>query len=97
VPPFSAVRDRSLKGYNAIGCRRAGLSPRSLVSIRAAYRKFRHHRNVSDALIAVRAEVPDCEEVREILEFISLSKRGIVPWMRSLRSRHIASTDETDE
>jgi UDP-N-acetylglucosamine acyltransferase len=94
VPPFSAIRDRSLKGYNAVGCRRAGLAPQSIVAIRAAFRCFRTHRQVSDAINAIRAEVPLVPEVQEVIDFIAASKRGIVPWMVSLRSRHIASDDD---
>jgi UDP-N-acetylglucosamine acyltransferase len=97
IPPFAAVRDRSMKGYNSVGCRRAGLAPQSIVAIRAAFRCFHVHRQVPDAVAAIRAQVPMVSEVREILDFIAASKRGIVPWMMSLRSRHIASLDDTSE
>jgi UDP-N-acetylglucosamine acyltransferase len=90
IPPFSAVRDQSLKGYNAVGCRRAGIAPQSIVAIRAAFRCFRKNRLMSDAINAIRAEVPLVPEVVEIIDFIAASKRGMVPSIVALRSRRSA-------
>ena len=87
VPPFAAVRDRSLKGYNAVGCRRAGLSRQSIMAIRGVYHRFRMHRMVSTIVESVRNEVPMVPEVHEILDFIAASKRGILPWMVPARLR----------
>jgi UDP-N-acetylglucosamine acyltransferase len=93
VPPFAAVRDRSLKGYNAVGCRRAGLSQEAVVAIRAAYRCMRVHRQMSAVVQAIRDSAPVTPEVQEILEFIASSKRGIVPSIVALRLRHTVSAD----
>ena len=79
LPPFGAVRYGRLKGYNAIGCRRAGMSREAITAIRGVYRRLRSHRVLPTALAAIRAELPDLPEVREILEFIQSSRRGIVP------------------
>lgn len=79
LPPFGAVRYGRLKGYNAIGCRRAGMSREAITAIRGVYRRLRSHRVMPTALAAIRAELPDLPEVREILEFIDGSRRGIVP------------------
>jgi UDP-N-acetylglucosamine acyltransferase len=97
VPPFAAIRDRSLKGYNLVGCRRAGLSPQSLVAIRAVYRRFRTNRMMSAVVEAIRTEVPQVPEVREILEFIASSQRGIVQSIVALRNRHTTTSDVLDE
>jgi UDP-N-acetylglucosamine acyltransferase len=96
IPPFAAVRDQSLKGYNAVGCRRAGMSHQSIVAIRAAFRCFRTHRQVSDAIAAIRAEVPLVPEVQEIIDFIAASKRGMVPSMVALRMRRSAPVEDVD-
>jgi UDP-N-acetylglucosamine acyltransferase len=79
LPPFSAAWDRRLKGYNAVGCRRAGLSRPAISSIRAAYQQLHSNRSINDAVAAIVREVPQTPEVREILEFIAASKRGIQP------------------
>jgi UDP-N-acetylglucosamine acyltransferase len=89
------VRYRHLKGYNAIGCRRAGLSGETLSAIRAVFRCFRVHRNMINAIQAVREEVPQLPEVREILDFISSSKRGVVPTVSPQRLR--TPTEEAAE
>jgi UDP-N-acetylglucosamine acyltransferase len=87
VPPFAAVRYGHLKGYNAVGCRRAGLKADTLSAIRAVYRCLRVHRTMSNAIKAVRSQVQQCAEVREILDFIASSKRGIVPTVSPRRLR----------
>ena len=87
IPPFAAVRYRGLKGYNAVGCRRAGFAAATLVAIRAAFHCFHMHRTTSAAVEAIRAEVPMLPEIVEILEFIATSRRGIVPSLAPLRSR----------
>jgi UDP-N-acetylglucosamine acyltransferase len=97
VPPFAAIRNGSLKGYNAVGCRRAGISGEASRAIRAAYQRLRHHRQMSDAIAAIRAEVPLTSEVQEILDFIATSKRGIVPSMAGLRLRNSITADEMAE
>lgn len=79
APPFAAVRHERLKGYNAVGCKRAGMDKPTVSAIRACYQRLRDRRKTSDALAAIRAEVPDLPEVREIVEFIETSRRGILP------------------
>jgi UDP-N-acetylglucosamine acyltransferase len=88
VPPFAAVRYGRLKGYNAVGCRRSGMSAKAVNQLRAAFRCLSAHRLVSDAVGAIKAEVESIPEVAELLEFIGGSKRGIVPSMSpQLRGR----------
>ncbi len=77
VPPFGAVFYRRLKGYNAVGCRRAGMSRELITAIRATYRRLQSYPTTSAALDAIRNEVPDLPEVREIVQFIVESKRGV--------------------
>jgi UDP-N-acetylglucosamine acyltransferase len=84
VPPFAAARYGGLKGYNAIGCRRGGISREAIHSIRAAYYCFHTHRMTSGIVAAIRANVPMTDEVKEMLDFMSTSKRGIHPSVKYL-------------
>ncbi len=78
VPPFGAVWERRLKGYNAVGCRRAGLSRAAIASIRSAYQLLHSNRSTNAAVAAIGQEIEATPEVAEILEFIAASKRGIL-------------------
>lgn len=79
IPPFAAARYGGLKAYNAIGCRRAGISQQAIHAIRAAYYCIHHCRSVSDVVAAIRSEVAQTPEVLELLEFLTHTKRGIHP------------------
>lgn len=96
VPPFAAVRYGGMKGYNAIGCRRAGIAQDALYAIRSAYRCIHTHRTTPAALAAIAATVPDLPEVREILDFIRAKGRGLQPSVRFQRGR-TAGDDAADE
>ena len=80
VPPFMlVVGDSQVRGVNVVGMRRAGLSPAERRVVRQAYGiLYRSGLNVSHAVDRLR-ELPDCEEVRAILEFIGTSTRGLCP------------------
>jgi UDP-N-acetylglucosamine acyltransferase len=85
VPPFSALKYGGLKGYNAIGCRRAGIRQASIQALRRAFRLLHANRTTPGAVAAIResadASVP---EVIELLSFIAGSKRGLQPSVRWL-------------
>jgi len=85
IPPFAAARYGGLKGYNAIGCKRSGMSREASHAIRGVFRCLGRHRTTSRAVKAILETVPDLPEVREILEFIAASKRGIQPSLRFAR------------
>jgi UDP-N-acetylglucosamine acyltransferase len=85
IPPFAAVRFDGLKGYNAIGLRRAGLSQGAIHAVRQAFQRLHSHRNLSLAVAAIRGEVEQTAEVRELLEFIETAKRGVLPSWRFAR------------
>lgn len=86
VPPFAAVRYHGLKGYNAVGCRRAGLTRDAIHAIRGAYHCIHHHRNLANAVAAIRDTLPMLAEVQELLEFVGTTKRGIHPSIHFRRS-----------
>jgi UDP-N-acetylglucosamine acyltransferase len=77
LPPFAAFLKGRLKGYNTVGCRRGGLTPQAVRSIRSAYRLLHTHRTTSAAVAAIRAMDGTSAEVEELLAFIATSKRGI--------------------
>jgi UDP-N-acetylglucosamine acyltransferase len=85
VPPFSALKYGGLKGYNAIGCRRAGIPQKSIHALRRAFAILHETRTTPAAVKAIQAgddaEVP---EVAELLAFIARAKRGIQPSVRWL-------------
>jgi UDP-N-acetylglucosamine acyltransferase len=88
IPPFSATRYGGLKGYNAIGCKRAGISPPAIFAIRKAYHCYHTHRTLPAAVQAIRETCPDLPEIQELLAFITSSKRGIQPSVRSSHTAH---------
>jgi UDP-N-acetylglucosamine acyltransferase len=84
VPPFAAMFYGGLKGYNAVGCRRAGMSDATIRAIRAAYQCYHTHRTMPRVLEAIATNCPDVSEVREIVEFFKSTRRGIQPSVRFL-------------
>jgi UDP-N-acetylglucosamine acyltransferase len=82
VPPFGSMRYSGLKGYNAVGCRRSGMSAAGVKAVRAVYRCLHETRVMSRALERIEAEVGQVPEAREVIDFIRASKRGIVPSVR---------------
>jgi UDP-N-acetylglucosamine acyltransferase len=85
IPPFAAARYGGLKAYNAVGCRRAGLTREAIHSIRLAYQCLHEHRLLPDAIREIREQVPQIPEIIELLAFLTSTKRGILP---SLNHRH---------
>jgi UDP-N-acetylglucosamine acyltransferase len=79
VLPFAAIRNGGMRGYNAIGCRRAGMTRESIHAVRSAYRSLHFHRLIDRAVEEIRQTIADVPEVRELLDFIATSKRGITP------------------
>jgi len=77
VPPFGAFRQMGLRGYNAVGCRRAGMSRESIAQIRKAYTIIHELRSMPKVLAAIEALTPRVAEVDELLLFLRTSKRGI--------------------
>lgn len=84
VPPFATMIYGGLKGYNAVGCRRAGLSREAISSIRAAYQCIHSHRTRNATVGAMRDLEPMTGEICEILDFFGKSKRGIQPSVQHL-------------
>jgi UDP-N-acetylglucosamine acyltransferase len=81
VPPFViAAGDRAkLYGLNVVGLERRGFTKEEITYLKKAYRMiFRSSLPLSTSLRIVEEEFAgDCERVRDLLEFIKSSKRGI--------------------
>jgi UDP-N-acetylglucosamine acyltransferase len=82
VPPFGATRYHGLKGYNAIGCKRSGMPTEAIHAIRLAYHHIHMNRTMPGAVAAIRANVPMLPEIKELLDFIATTKRGIMGSVR---------------
>jgi UDP-N-acetylglucosamine acyltransferase len=95
VPPFAAVRYSGIKGYNAVGCRRAGLPREAIHAIRQAYQCLHTTRTTPGVVAAIRALASPAPQVQEILDFIASSKRGIQPSVKFL-GRILQSDDDDD-
>ncbi|TVR97708.1 MAG: acyl-ACP--UDP-N-acetylglucosamine O-acyltransferase [Rhodospirillales bacterium] len=98
VVPFVLVdQTNTVRSLNKVGLRRAGLSLDALKALDRAFREiFRSSRPVRDALTALEAQ-PMTEEVREMVDFIRASKRGICLTYSTQvqRLQHLAA-DDTD-
>ncbi len=80
IPPFvKAVGNPvELYGLNSVGLQRAGMPEETVRALKRVYRLFfNSDLNVSQALERVETEVPMIPEVRQFLDFISRSGRGI--------------------
>lgn len=82
VMPFSLTSNQpevSVFGANAVGLSRRGIDRASIESLQTAIRLLtRSNLNTSQAVERIRAEVPQCAQVDELLEFIARSERGVV-------------------
>jgi UDP-N-acetylglucosamine acyltransferase len=80
VPPFTKAVGSPMKlyGLNTIGLQRAGFSEHVLLELKRAYRLFfRSGLNLSQAIEQIRSEVELLPEVRELIQFLEESGRGV--------------------
>jgi UDP-N-acetylglucosamine acyltransferase len=81
IPPFFVMQEINIvRGLNLVGMKRAGVPPAERVAIRKAYRILYLTRPALPlplALLRIEAELGAFAAVRELVEFIRTSKRGI--------------------
>jgi UDP-N-acetylglucosamine acyltransferase len=80
VPPYvkAAGNHARMYGLNIVGLTRRGFSENTIAALKKAYRIiFRSSLLLKTAIEKVKAEVEDLPEVREFVEFIQSSKRGV--------------------
>ena len=81
VPPFVLVAGEPLQfaGINRVGLRRRGFSSETIDQLRRVYRIiYRSNLNVSQAITRIREEFPVEGVIKEVVDFIESSERGIV-------------------
>lgn len=79
VPPFCIMDEtHTVKSLNLIGLRRNGFDAKRVRALKNAFLiLFRSGLNMQNALEQVDAELEITEDVRELLDFIRNSKRGV--------------------
>lgn len=82
VMPYSMTvtpREAKVFGANRTGLERRGIAPQSIEALQNAFRLLtRGGLNTSQAVEKIRAEIPPCDEVDELLAFIKASQRGVI-------------------
>src|SRR3989442_8764078 len=81
IPPFMIAdgNPAEIRGVNLVGLERKNFSAENVKWIKEAFRLiYRSKYNTAQALEAVRKELPQSEEVREIVAFIEKTERGII-------------------
>ena len=81
VPPFMIAdgNPAEIRGVNLVGLERKNFPAESVKLIKEAFRLiYRSKYNTRQALEAIGKELPQNDDVREIVEFIETSERGII-------------------
>jgi len=82
VPPYirGGREPFVFEGLNSLGLRRRGFTPQSIEQIDKAYvLLYQSNLNVSQAVARIRTDLEQTPEILNILNFITNSKRGIIP------------------
>lgn len=79
IPPFCLMDGtHTLRAINVVGLRRAGFSTAQIRALRDAFKAlFGRAQNLKLAIERVMADGPLTAEVREMIDFIHASKRGV--------------------
>jgi UDP-N-acetylglucosamine acyltransferase len=81
VPPFMVAdgNPAEVRSVNLVGLERKGFPPEDVKLIKEAFRLiYRSKLNTSQAIEAIRKELPPNEAVDQIVQFIEQSERGVV-------------------
>jgi UDP-N-acetylglucosamine acyltransferase len=81
IPPYILASGEPLQfaGLNVVGLKRRGFNAEDLVQIKQAYRiLYQKHLNVTQALAQIKETLPSSPVIRNIVEFIENSERGIM-------------------
>ena len=79
VPPFCIMDEtHTVKSLNLIGLRRNGIDAKRVRALKNSFLiLFRGGLNMQNAIEQVETEIEQTEDVRELLDFIKSSKRGV--------------------
>ena len=81
IPPFLKAVGNPVKlyGLNTIGLQRSGMEDTTILELKRAYRLlFRSDHNVTQAIERVQDELEPLPEVKELIQFVEQSERGVV-------------------
>jgi UDP-N-acetylglucosamine acyltransferase len=81
LPPFVTAAGNMAKPYgiNSEGLKRRGFKPEDIAALKRAYRTlYRSGLALADARRQLEAQVAECVHVRDLVEFLDRSKRGII-------------------
>jgi UDP-N-acetylglucosamine acyltransferase len=81
VPPFMIAdgNPAEIRGINQVGLERKNFSSDKVKLIKEAFRLiYRSKLNTAQAIEAIRKELPQNEEIVQIVDFIETSERGII-------------------
>jgi UDP-N-acetylglucosamine acyltransferase len=81
LPPFVTAAGNMARPYgiNGEGLKRRGFSPETINGLKQAYRTlYRRGLGLEEARRELESQAADCPPVREILDFLAKTKRGII-------------------
>ncbi len=81
IPPYvtAAGYDAKPHGINSEGLKRRGFTPENITTIKRAYKTlYRQSLTLEEAKAALTSQALDHQELKVMLDFLSLSTRGIV-------------------
>ena len=81
LPPFVTAAGNMARPYgiNSEGLKRRGFSPDAIAGLKRAYRTlYRSGLGLEEARAQLATQAAQCSHVRDILEFLDRSKRGII-------------------
>ena len=81
LPPYVTAAGNMAQPYgiNSEGLKRRGFSPEAIAGLKRAYRTlYRSGLGLEEARLQLESQVAACPQVREFLEFLARSKRGII-------------------
>ena len=80
IPPFCLLQDDAIQGTNIVGLRRSGMAENSRNALREAIKLFFCYGDSrQDAIDKIQASVEQVPEVKEFIDFVMSTKRGICP------------------
>ncbi|MBO4825847.1 MAG: acyl-ACP--UDP-N-acetylglucosamine O-acyltransferase [Prevotella sp.] len=80
IPPYVIAGKEPVRyaGINIIGLRRRGFSNEKIELIHEAYRLLYSKGVLKEGIEEIRKNLPECEEISNIIRFVENSKRGII-------------------
>jgi UDP-N-acetylglucosamine acyltransferase len=81
IPPYtmSSGAPAKLFGLNSIGLKRRGFPDQTISELKKAYKiLFREKHTLKEAIKKVQEELPYTDEIKHLIDFMELKKRGII-------------------